>query len=142
MLIVPYQPAHLEALMIQPSQAAIRPQLASAEYRAALGVPGMSFTALDGDRVLVCAGLMPSWEGRAEAWALMSTDLRVHFLAIHYATKRFLNACGIRRVEATVDAEFGCAKAWIEALGFRYEGPLEAFTPDGRDCMRYARVRR
>lgn len=139
MNIVPYTPAHLESLLLQPAQDLARPLLASPEYRQALAVPGMAFTALDGDRVLCCAGLMPLWEGRAEAWALMGADLRPQFLRIHYATKRFLNACGMRRVEAAVDAHFGCAKEWIEALGFEFEGVLHAYTPDGRDCLRYAR---
>lgn len=140
MRIEPYSPAHLEALLLQPAQEFARPLLANPDYRQALAVPGMAFTALDGDRVLACAGLMPLWEGRAEAWALMSHDLRSHFLGIHYATKRFLNACGMRRVEAAVDAQFGCAKEWIEALGFKFEGPLASYTPDGRDCLRFARV--
>lgn len=142
MRIVPFQPAHLDALMLQPAQEMARPLLADADYRKTLTVPGMAFSAIDGETVLCCAGLLPYWEGRAEAWALMGADLRHTFLGIHYATKRFLNACGVRRVEAAVDPDFGCAREWIEALGFQFEGLMPAYTPDGRDCSRYARVRR
>jgi hypothetical protein len=141
MIVQPFQPEHLERLLLQPAQEYARPYLSDPAYAKALVLPGHSFTALDGDRVLACAGIIPLWEGRAEAWALMGRDLRAHFLAIHHATRRFLNACGMRRVEAAVDAQFGCAKGWIEALGFEEEGVLRAYTPDGRDCIRYARVR-
>lgn len=142
MIITPYQPTHLDALMLQPAQEMARPLLADPEYRKALAVPGMAFSALDGDRVLCCAGLIQYWEGRAEAWALMGQDLKRDFLRIHYATRRFLDVCGFRRIEATVDPDFGCARAWIEALGFKYEGLMPGYTPDGRDCFRYARVKR
>ena len=141
MIIVPYNPAHLESLLLQPAQAYMRPFFENAEYGKALAIAGKSFTAIDGDRVLGCAGLIPYWEGRAEAWALLAKDIKGQFIHIHLAAVRFLDACGFRRVEAHVDADFGCAKKWIEMLGFEFEGPLKAYTPDGRDCLRYARVR-
>lgn len=140
MEIVPFMPSHLDNLLLQPAQAYMRPFFANKKYGTSLAVPDKSFAALDGDRVLACAGVLPLWEGRAEAWALLSPDLKRNFVHIHFATARFLGACGIRRIEAHVDAELGCAKRWVEMLGFEYEGPLRSFTPDGRDCLRYARV--
>lgn len=140
MIVVPYKPEHLQSLLLQPSQAFMRPFLDKPEYQQSLAIPGKTFTAMDGERVLACAGIVPFWEGRAEAWALMGPDLRRDFIHIHYAAKRFFNVCGFRRIEAAVDAEFGCAKAWMKALGFIYEGPLLKYTPDGRDCLRYARI--
>lgn len=141
MRIEPYTPAHLQRLLLQPAQVAMRPYLSDPGYARALDIPGKAFAAVEGDQVLACAGIIPMWEGRAEAWALLAADLKPHFLGIHYATKRFLNACGMRRIEAAVDAQFGCARGWVEALGFIYEGPLAKYTPDGRDCLRYARVK-
>lgn len=140
MKVVPYQPEHLKSLLLQPGQSRARPYLERADYATALVMP-TSFTALEGDRVLACAGVIPLWQGRGEAWALMGSDLRRHFLCIHRATLRFLEACGLQRVEAAVDAEFCEAVEWIEMLGFKHEGPLRKYTPDGRDCIRYARVR-
>lgn len=140
MIVIPYKPEHMESLLLQPSQAYMRTYLERPEYRRALAIDGKSFTALDGDRVLGCAGIVPIWDGRAEAWAILARDLRREFLAIHHATKRFLAVCGVRRIEAHVDADFGCAKQWIERLGFVNEGPLAKYTPDGRDCIRYAKV--
>lgn len=141
MIIEPYKPEHLDALLLQPAQEFMRPYFSDPQYRRALAVPGKAFAASHDGVVLGCAGVMPIWEGRAEAWALLGADLKNHFLAIHHATKRFLQACDVRRVEATVDAEFCPAREWIVHLGFRYEGPLRAYTPDGRDCLRFVRIR-
>ena len=141
MIIVPFHPDHLDALLLQPAQAYMRAFLSHPGYGQALAIPGKAFSALDGDTVLGCAGILPLWESRAEAWALFGGDLKRHFVQIHRATLRFLDACPIRRIEATCDAGFCDAKRWIELLGFAYEGPLRAYTPDGRDALRYARIR-
>jgi RimJ/RimL family protein N-acetyltransferase len=141
MQIVPYKPEHLTNLLLQPAQAYMRPFFDDPQYGRALAIPGKAFTAIECDRVLGCAGLIPYWEGRAEAWSLLANDIKGNFVPIHMAALRFLDSCGFRRVEAHVDADFGCAKRWMDMLGFQYEGPLKAYTPDGRDCLRYARVR-
>jgi hypothetical protein len=141
MVIVPYQPEHLERLLLQPSQAYMRPYLSDPEYKRALKVEGKSFTAISGENILACAGVMPIWKGRGEAWALMTLDFKHDFLAFHYAAKRFLNIVDMTRVEAHVDVGFDCAKRWVERLGFEFEGKMRAYTPDGRDCLRYARVK-
>lgn len=141
MIVTPYQPAHLKSLLLQPAQAIVRPYFDKQGYAEALQKDGCSFTAMDGDRVLAIAGVVPLWEGRAEAWALLSANIRRDFLAIHHAVERWLQVCPFRRVEAAVDAEFPEAVRWVERLGFEREGPLRAFTPDGRDCIRFARVK-
>lgn len=141
MIVIPYKPSHLESLLLQPAQAPARTYFENPDYARALDRPGNSFTAMDGDRVLAIAGVVPLWEGRAEAWALLGSDLKRDFIGIHRATLRFLDVCGFRRVEAAVDAQFCQAVDWVKLLGFECEGPLKAYTPDGRDCIRYARVR-
>ena len=141
MIVVPYQPHHLESLLLQPNQAYMRSLMTNPEYQKSLDITGKAFTAIDGETVLACAGIVPFWEGRAEAWAIMSHDLKRHFLLIHRATERFLDACGFPRVEANVDANFGCAQRWMDMLGFVSEGLMHKYTPDGRDCTRFARIR-
>lgn len=141
MIVEPFTPAHLDNLLLQPAQAYLRPHMSNPEYGRALMVEGKSFSFIEGDQVLGCAGVVPIWTGRAEAWAMFAPNLTRQFIHIHGATVRFFESCGIRRIEAHVDAGFGKAKKWVELLGFEYEGLLRAYTPDGRDCLRYARVR-
>lgn len=142
MKIEAFQPRHLERLILQPQQQRARQYLDHPEYGKTLA-NGLAYSAIDDDgTVLCCAGLLPMWNGRAEAWALMGADLRRHFLAIHHAAGRFLDVADFRRIEAVVDAEFCTGQKWLERLGFKSEGVREAYTPDGRDCIEYVKVRR
>lgn len=140
MIIEPFKPEHIENLLIQPAQAFMRPLMSNPDYGRTLAM-GPAYSALEGGLVLGCAGVIPLWDNRAEAWALMGADLKRHFVRIHRAALRFLDGCPIRRIEAHCDADFCDAKTWLELLGFQYEGFMRAFTPDGRDALRYARVR-
>jgi hypothetical protein len=61
---------------------------------------------------------------------------------VHRATQRMLTATTIRRIEAHVDCNYAAGHRWVAMLGFVKEGgPMRAFTPDGRDCDLYARVK-
>lgn len=140
MIVEPFRPEHLERLMLQPRQERARHLFENPGYGQCLA-NGLAYAAVEGDTVLACAGLLPMWEGRAEAWALMGSDLKRNFVAIHHAAQRFLSIADFRRIEAVVDAEFCNGKKWMERLGFQPEGLMRAYTPDGRDCIRYAKVR-
>lgn len=141
MIIEPFRPDHLERLLLQPRQDHVRHLFENPDYGKYLA-NGLAYAAVEGDTVLACAGLLPMWEGRAEAWALMGADLKRDFIAVHHAVRRFLSIADFRRIEAVVDAEFCNGKKWMERLGFRPEGLMRAYTPDGRDCIRYAKVRK
>jgi len=138
-MIIPYQAEHLHRLMLQPAQLMMKPQM-DENYAKALEIPNFAYTAIKNDRVLACAGVLPIWEGRGEAWAMLAADIGTDFVFIHNATRKYLRECGIRRIEAVVDAQFRQAKRWVMTLGFEYEGWMKAYTPDGRDCIRFARV--
>lgn len=140
MNIIPFQPIHLELLMLQPGQSYARQYFGQQKYAETL-MAGPAFTAMEDDRVLCMAGVLPYWEGRAEAWALLSGGLTRHFVRIHRAVLRFLETSDIRRIETAVDANFPEAIIWAEKLGFKCEGLMPGYTPEGRDCLRYARVR-
>lgn len=141
MNIIHYKAEHLDALLLQPAQAGVRKYFGNPEYGKMLELPGLAFTAMEGERVLAMAGVLPRWEGRAEAWALLSGDLRRHFVRIHRAVRQFLETTDIRRIETAVDASFPEGLAWAEMLGFENEGLMRGYTPEGRDCYRFARVK-
>ena len=141
MNISPYKAEHLEAMMLQPAQENVRRYFGNPEYGRMLDFPGHSFTAMEGDKVIAMAGVLPRWEGRAEAWALLSGDLKRHFVRIHRAILRYLETSDIRRIETAVDANFKAGIVWAEMLGFKNEGLMPGYTPEGRDCYRFARVK-
>jgi hypothetical protein len=101
-----------------------------------------AYTGLCGARVVVCAGIVETWPGRGQAWAIFDRSCLKEFIHIHAIVKRFLDAVPIKRVEAAVDCNFKNGHRWIKALGFELEAErMTAYQPDGSDCSLYARVK-
>lgn len=140
MSIVPFEPEHLERLTLQPSQAIMQPTLANPAYAKWLATSGPAYSLVDGDVVIASAGIIPQWENRALAWALISATAGKHFVVIHKAIRRFFVLHNYKRIETAVDCSFEQGHRWMKMLGFEREGRMRAFMPDGRDCDLYARV--
>lgn len=140
MKVVPFEPEHLDTIMLQPSQQRFFNYF-TPDYAKALKVSGPCFTGIDGNRVLGCAGLVKQWENRAIAWALLSGDIGTDFIRVHRAVFRFLDLSDFNRVEAFVDAGFEQGHRWIQMLGFEQEGYMKQFNPDGGDAVLYARLK-
>jgi|DEB0MinimDraft_12_1074336.scaffolds.fasta_scaffold67483_2 RimJ/RimL family protein N-acetyltransferase len=138
--VVPFEPEHMETLILQPAQQRFFTYF-NKEYAKDLKVSGPCFTGIKNGRVLGCAGLVKQWENRAIAWSLLSGDIGNDFISIHKAVMRFLKLSEYNRIEAFVDANFEQGHRWIEMLGFKREGYMEQFNPDGGDAMLYARLK-
>lgn len=142
--IVPYEPAHLARLDLQDAQGVLRPLLADPGYAAALARPGLAWTALAGGTPVGCAGFLDQGGGRWLAWALIGRDMpRRGWLAATRAVQLRidrLRARGARRLEAVVHVAFAPGHRWVELLGFRLEGIMRAYDPEGADCALYARI--
>ena len=139
-MIVAFQPDHLQRLLLQPSQAIMQPTLADPSYGPSLAAAGPAYSAVDGDAVFACAGLIPQWNGRALAWALIAAEAGRHMVGIHKAVRRALDVHPFRRVETAVVSDFVQGHRWATLLGFEREGRMRAYTPEGQDCDLYARV--
>jgi RimJ/RimL family protein N-acetyltransferase len=85
--------------------------------------------------------VVKQWDNRAIAWGLISEYAGKQFVRIHKAVKRFLDTTDFNRVEAFVDADFEAGHRWIQMLGFEREGYMRAFSPLGKDCILYARIK-
>jgi len=140
MRIVQFEPDHLSRILLQPSQAIMQPTLSQPDYGPSLAKAGPAYSLVDGDEVFASAGLIPQWEHRAVAWALISAEAGKHFFLIHKAVRRALTFHNYRRVETSVACNFEQGHRWAQLLGFEREGRMRAFTPDGQDCDLYARV--
>lgn len=140
-MIETFKPEHLAQLSLQSFQADARHDVANPAYGKALAQHEAQTVVLDG-RVVACCGVVRMWEGRGELWGLIAADIGQEGMRrMHYAAKAWLRNTAWRRLEAHCDAEHVQAHRWLELLGFTCEGPLAKYTPDGRDCLRYARVR-
>lgn len=103
---------------------------------------GLAWTGIVDGEVIAIGGLVPQWENRAIAWALISKNAGKHFIDIHREAERLFTRSGIRRIEATVDIGFKAGHRWMKMLGFEPEGYMKAYRPDGADQILYARIRR
>lgn len=141
MKIVPFEPEHFEKLILQPSQAIMQPFLSDREYATNLARAGQAFTAIDGNDVVCCAGVIAQHPLRAIAWAVVSKDAGTHFVQLTKAIKRFLELTGYKRIETAVSTDFEQGHRWAKLLGFEREGTMKSYAPNGDDYDLYARIK-
>lgn len=139
--IVPFQRQHLRAIHVQGAQEIdMAPLISDPSYAEALEGLEHSWAAIDGDRVLACGGIVEEWHGVARAWMIIGKDIGSRFIHIHRAVLGFVKNCGYHRIEMSVAKGFDEGCRWAKMLGFEYEGTARAYTPDGHDCLKFARV--
>lgn len=109
--VVPYHPAHIEALGIDPASIFL-----DREYE-----PSMTLMTDDGE-VIACGGFRILYGGVAEAWAIAGPLAEKHPLAFCKETKRFMKRWteeyGIRKLTASVNYADKKACRWAHWLGF------------------------
>lgn len=102
-------------------------------------IGGKAETALRGNAIVAAAGWYPVAGGRGVAWAFFSMMRPREWVAVRQRLRATLDACPLRRIEATASAEFPEAILFLESLGFVREGLLKSYF-DGVDCYMMARV--
>jgi len=139
-IIVPFKLEHLKNIKLQSAQAGILDNIEP--YGAYVEASDFGFTAMDGDEVVACAGIIKMWEGRGHAWALLSDNIGGRFVQLHRAVKRALAMSGYKRIEMVVDADFAEGLKWAHMLGFKCETPdgMPGYATDNRLYKLFARV--
>lgn len=143
MIVEPFKPFHVDLLRAQGVQSAQVREVSIVPASCAL-LPwpkGPAVTARDGDHILICGGIIEHSEKRGTCWALLSAEASRHMLPITKAVKRFIEIYPWRRLEASVEEQFGMGCKWVELLGFSFEGRMPLFGDDGSTHLRYARVK-
>jgi RimJ/RimL family protein N-acetyltransferase len=141
MNIVRMRAEHVPAVQLQEAQAFAIPMITAEHAQQLANADGVAWTALDGDDVIACAGIVQVHEQRGIAWAMFSDRALRQFKLIHRVARAVLQRSQWRRIEMTVDVRHDAAIQWAERLGFEREGVMRAVTPDGRDCFLYAKVK-
>lgn len=133
MTIVPFDPAHLALMVVQPAQ-----RIAELEHPDALTCPfGEGWTVMVEGRPVTCAGLVETGPGVAYAWAVLSEDAGPHLLRVTREIRSRLATVPFRRVSMAVDAGFPQGLRWAAILGFQYERDGEL--PNGRRAQIFTR---
>lgn len=140
MIVVPYKKEHMAALKLQSAQLCNLDWMP--EHQAELLESFQSFSALDGEEILACAGCLEIWPGRFQIWAFMAENIGRRFISVHRYVTRYLELLEYRRLEAEVATDFEQGHRWVKLLGLDVESPrMRKYFPDGSDATLYVRTR-
>ncbi len=141
MEVVSFKAKYLRAMVLQDAQQIMSPLTFDDEYCEQLVDAGPAYTILDGNKPIMCAGVAEMWTNRYAAWAWLSKDAGPKMVGLTRIVDDYLNTRPYKRIEAYVDARFDAGHRWIQMLGFEREGYMRAFSPLGKDCILYARIK-
>lgn len=143
--IVPFKAEHLELFNGKMSEEWVPAFMDVDDLAVEYARRGLLYSMFVDGRVEVIAGIVRLWAGVAEAVAIVSPTGRRHMRAVHRMAKKVLGIAignGFWRIQTNVLEGFDKGKTWVERLGFHDEGIMERYTPDGRNMIRYAMVRK
>jgi hypothetical protein len=108
------------------------------------GVLGPAFTFLIDEQPIAIFGMYLIGPGLGQVWALTSDDLRREALGFHKAVLGLIywsfDNWKLRRMQMSVRVGYTEGWKWARSLGFKCEGVMKAYSPDGTDCWLFARV--
>ena len=106
---------------------------------------GIGLTARYKGKVIACMGVVKLWGGVGEVWCFTAQDAQAHprllCRAALWGIDAGMKTLGLHRVQAHVDADFEAGLRWARYLRLEFEGPCSKYTADGRDVVRFARVK-
>ena len=108
-------------------------------------MPEHSRTAFHGSRPIAAAGVVPIWPGMGQGWVIVDNGAPEKFSLVR-AMRRGMRDIAkngpFHRIQADVRRDFDKGQKFLRMLGFTYEGPLDAYSEDGKDYERFAFVSR
>lgn len=95
-----------------------------------------------GTTCVAAAGIVPIYNHRAMAWALMSRDAGPYMRQITRKVRSALDLSPYKRIEMLVDYEFKAGHQWAKMLGFKVEAPRMIMSGVyGNDETMYVRIK-
>jgi hypothetical protein len=99
----------------------------------------------DAGDIVACLGAYPYWPGMIEMWAVTGELCDKYPIAFDRAALDYIETVERiyepHRIQANVDAGYSANMKWMEHLGFESEGLMRKFSVDGRDYVRYAKIK-
>lgn len=143
--IIPFEFGHLKGLQAREFESRELDLLDNLEGRTRDYLSrGMGYTCFIGSQVLVIAGMFIQWRGLAEVWSITTPLVTAYPLAFHRAISHGLKvmaqSMGIRRIQVAIHADHQVSHRWIQRLGFKWEGAMPGYGPDGATYVRFARL--
>lgn len=136
MSVIKFDPDHFHELNIQNRQAWAYGFVTQEDLEGLAEFD--AFSAVIGNTVVACAGVVPMHRHRAHCWALLAENLGMKLLMVHRAIKRYLSICPYRRIETSVECDHVEGHRWAKALGFVCEAErLVEYGENGADHALY-----
>lgn len=105
---------------------------------------GPSYSLFVDDKIIGCGGVILFGYNRGECWMLVSSEIKKYKKTVFKAVKEHLDLIvktnNLRRLQTVVVADYEDGKKFIERLGFKPEGLLKKYGPNGEDFLMYART--
>ena len=106
-------------------------------------IPGLSYTLLVDNNIILAGGIIPIWNGVAEGWVMSSKRVFNHKIRAASAVKKRLDyLCinnNIRRLQTAVKEEFLTGVRFAEWLGLQKEGLMKYYGLDQTNYWRMAK---
>lgn len=117
--------------------------LADPEYRERLECAGNGFSLFSGSGQLIgCGGIGIYWTGVGEAWFVLTQQVDQYRFSFHRTVVRTMQEIiytqNLHRIQGTIRCGDARAVRWAERLGFRFEGTMWGYGPDGSNYWRFA----
>lgn len=133
---MPFEAWHVAHLQLRPEQESIATDLTN-DYAQALEQAGAAFTVWAGSTVIMCAGYIHFWPGRAQVWAMVSHNIPAYGGSVHRHVKQYIDAHPVARLECIIDPNFDVSVRWALRLGFAYESTMKRYGIRGQDMDMY-----
>jgi RimJ/RimL family protein N-acetyltransferase len=135
---MPFSPAHTERLNVtQPEIVAASKFIDISQAIANQASLGPSVTAFLNLQPVACFGFVPIWTGVAEAWLIADDKARTKPIGLTKMGQAFFDILQIsyelHRVQIAVRTSDTRAHKWALFLGFKEEGIMRRYGPDGAD---------
>lgn len=143
--IIPYERSHTdEILTFGMNDKLLENDANCEEGRIDYGIPGLSFTLLADNNIVLCGGITPLWDGVAEGWVIASKRIYDHKIKSVSAIKKRLDLLCINnkiwRVQTSVKENFKVGVRFAEWLGLEKEGLMRMYGPDKTNYIRMAKI--
>ena len=143
--IIPYQKEHGDEIYAFGMNDKLMEIDASfTDNRLDTAIPGLSYTLLVDNNIILAGGIIPFWDGVCEGWVMSSKRVFDHKIRAASAVKKRLDyLCinnNIRRLQTTVKEEFKTGVRFAEWLGLEKEGLMRYYGLDGTNYWRMAKI--
>ena len=143
--IVPFKSDHAKKILeLGMNEPALELKPEHHQYIVNFGTIGMSFTGTVNNVPIAAGGVHHLWDNVAEGWVIGSKLIWKYPItfgrAIKIRTDYLATNNNIKRIQTAVKSDCSKAIRFAEWLGFKREGLMKKYGPDGSDYYLYAKV--